>query len=83
MRKPLFSIFSKPTTASAKPTTFGQKRAEQMEKRLQTSIKERQTLARAEGATVDPLQSHVKERGDIVSARIDRLQRELSDDQTK
>jgi hypothetical protein len=81
MRRPLFSIFSKPSSGSSTPSTFGQHRAERMEQRLQSSIKERRTLARAEAATVDPLQSNIQERGTIVSARIDRLSRELNDEQ--
>lgn len=97
MKRPLFSIFSRPSTApksfgsfgtkpvtsfgvNKPPTTFGEDRAAKMEKRLQTSIKERQTLARAEAATVDPLQSHVKDRGNVVAARIDQLHRELSEE---
>jgi hypothetical protein len=52
-----------------------------MEKRLQDSLKERRTLARAEAATVDPLQSNIQKRGAVVSARIDRLSHELHDEQ--
>lgn len=87
MKQLLASIFGKPSSARPTsrftvpdaPRTFGEARTQKMEQRLQTSIKERQTLARAEAATVDPLQTHVKDRGDIVSARIDRLQRQLAD----
>ncbi len=80
MKRPLFSIFSRPS-GTKQPSTFGEKRAAQMNQRLQSSIKERQTLARAESATVDPLQSNIAERGSIVGARIDRLHQELSDEQ--
>jgi hypothetical protein len=87
MKHLLASIFGRPTAArptttfgsAAAPKTFGAARAQKMEQRLQSSIKERKTLARAEAATVDPLQSHIKSRSNIVTGRIDRLQQELGD----
>ncbi len=88
MKHLLSSIFGKPSSVSrptarfvapSAPKTFGEARAQKMEQRLQSNIKERQTLARAQAATVDPLQTHIQERSDIVSGRIDRLQQQLAD----
>ena len=87
MKQLLASIFGKPSAVSRPtsrfapvgvPRTFGEARAQKMEQRLQSSIRERKTLARAEAVTIDPLQSHIKDRGDVVANRIDRLQQQLA-----
>lgn len=88
MKRILASIFGRPSAvahptstfgAPAAPKTFGEARAQKMEQRLQSSIKERQTLARAQAATVDPLQTHIKDRGAVVAGRIDRLRQQIAD----
>ncbi len=63
-----------PGAAQAKPTTFGQERAFKMEERLQTAIRDRQRLARAQGAAGSDLQSYYDRKAQIAENRIKNLQ---------
>lgn len=83
LRRPLASLLAsahKPTPSTAGPS-FGQARAEKLQSRLSTAVRERRTLAGAAAATADPLSSTFDRRGDMVARKIDRLLSELKDEQ--
>lgn len=61
------------------PTTFGQDRALKMEERLQTAIRDRQRLARAQGASGSDLQSYYDRKAQIAENRIKNLQDSSAD----
>lgn len=75
-RRPLTSLITL-FPGQKKTTSFGSYRAERMEERMQKAVKERQTLARAQAASIDPLSSHLGQRGEVVARTIDRLHQEL------
>lgn len=58
IRKPLFSLISSAPQQKKAPT-FGAYRAERMTERLNKAVAERRTLARAEAAADNPLDSHI------------------------
>ena len=78
MRKPLHSFFNLGNVQPKKPT-FGEARAEKLNTRMITALKDRQKFARAEAASDDPLKTTYFHKGSQEERKIDRLTAELSD----
>lgn len=77
MKKPLHTYFN---LSGDRPTapTFGQQRAHKLQQRFEKAVAERRTLARAEAAATDPVQTSYSQRAQMVERRIDRLHTELN-----
>ena len=69
------------TAAQPNGAGFGAQRAEQLQTRLGTALRERRTLAGAQAAAGEPVTSTIERRGDMVARKIDRLMNELKDEQ--
>lgn len=65
---------------SATPSSSSNHRT-QVQSSLNQAISQRRKLKAAEYATSDPIQSHIKKRGELIGRRIGQLQSKL--DQTK
>lgn len=97
LKRPLADIVSSHSRAGSAPTgstnpfsrtaaqpagsAFGERRAEQLQSRLNTAVRERRTLAGAQAAAGEPVASTIERRGDMVARKIDRLMSELKNDQ--
>lgn len=64
-------------------TGFGQARAQQLEHRLNSAIKDRQRLARAQGASGSDLQAYWDRKAQMAENRIKRMQDSVADDKSR
>lgn len=65
---------------STAPTSFGQARAVRYQQRLQTLLKQNQVLIGAKNVTVDPLQTNIAFKQELVVSEIDRLHNKQKDE---